>query len=275
MIRINSKIIKINNSIPYFLDVDASKVIDAVRSTGVIVTPAIMHYAHYLISNMKAIGTWDLCTAVYGFVGGTANSHAINWKTIGTYNLTYSGTITHSSNGFKPETIVSYARSFIAANLLSQNSRHLCINSFDDYQSGSGITPIDIGARLTPSFNGDALSNYASSTYPTMIGQSLDGGNYPNSNGAKGFGLITRTSATNVSIIRNQTLFNYSSSSSAPSIVEIIIGACNDSSSSTINPGNGSLRTLNFSSIGAGFTDVQALQQSQIVTNAQAILNRL
>jgi len=97
--------IRLNSSIAYVLDVDASKVIEAVRSTGVTITPAMMHYAHYLISNMKAIGTWSLCSAVYGFVGGTAASHKFNWKDLrdvdAAFRLSYEGSQTNDSNGIK------------------------------------------------------------------------------------------------------------------------------------------------------------------------------
>jgi len=80
MIRHGNSIFNIGGSIPCLFDLDASKVIEAVRSTGVTITPAMRHYAHYLISNAKNIGTWQLSNAFYGFVGGTAASHKFNWK---------------------------------------------------------------------------------------------------------------------------------------------------------------------------------------------------
>ena len=117
-----------NNSIGYVLDVDASKVIEAVRSTGVTITPAMMHYAHYLISNMKNIGTWQLSNAVYGFVGGTSASHKWNWKDLrdvdGAFRLTFinTGDIIHSSNGVSFGGTNGYADSNLLPSLNLNNT---------------------------------------------------------------------------------------------------------------------------------------------------------
>lgn len=43
---------------------------------------------------------WSKCVYFYGFMGGTASSHAIDWKNIGSNVLSYGGTAaTHSTNG--------------------------------------------------------------------------------------------------------------------------------------------------------------------------------
>jgi hypothetical protein len=45
---------------------------------------------------------WDKCVYFYGFMGGTANSHAVNWANIGVNTLSYGGTAaTHSTNGVR------------------------------------------------------------------------------------------------------------------------------------------------------------------------------
>ena len=115
------------------LDSDSSKIIDAVRSTGVVVTEAMRLYVDYIVSNMKSIGTWDLCNAVYGFVGGTAASHKFNWKnpidTDGAFRLSFlGGGWIHSSSGAKPDVsgTLSYARTYlIPSTMLILNSTHL------------------------------------------------------------------------------------------------------------------------------------------------------
>lgn len=47
----------------------------------------------------KTDGIWSKFFAVYPFMGGSASSHAVNAKTPGTFNITWSGTITHDANG--------------------------------------------------------------------------------------------------------------------------------------------------------------------------------
>lgn len=47
----------------------------------------------------KTDGVWSKFFAIYPFMGGNASSHAVNAKTPGTFNVTWSGTITHDANG--------------------------------------------------------------------------------------------------------------------------------------------------------------------------------
>lgn len=44
-------------------------------------------------------GWWSKLAAIYGLVGGTANSHGINWKNPDGTRVTWSGTVTHAANG--------------------------------------------------------------------------------------------------------------------------------------------------------------------------------
>lgn len=50
------------------------------------------------VLDCKANGNWTPLIAAYPVIGGTSGTHAINAKTPGTYNLTFTG-ITHSSSG--------------------------------------------------------------------------------------------------------------------------------------------------------------------------------
>lgn len=81
------------------LDTDAEAVINAIQATGATLTLAQKKACNDRVAAMKNDGTWTKRLAYYGFLGGTAAAHAINWKSPGTYNITWSGTISHDANG--------------------------------------------------------------------------------------------------------------------------------------------------------------------------------
>lgn len=270
MIRQANNIFNINNSVGYILDVDASKVIEAVRSTGVVITPAMRHYAHYLISNMKNIGTWQLSSAVYGMMGGTAASHKWNWKDLrdvdAAFRLTYSGGITHSANGMQGNGTTGYANTFLPQNFNTNlSSLHVSFNSFsnptysDQVEIGCWSS---FGASMvvmqTPQTYITGSFPYADITFPTN---------------AIGYRITSRTSASRITCFANGM-------QGGTSLVTVPVNAISLSFSilglNVVGGGtqNISNRGCSFATIGAGLTDQQAIQQSQIVTNSQNILNR-
>jgi len=266
MIRHNNSIFNIGGSIPCLIDLDASKVIEAVRSTGVTITPAMMHYAHYLISNMKAIGTWQLCNAVYGFVGGTAGSHKFNWKDLrdvdAAFRLIYSGTVTHSANGMQGNGTTGYANTFYNNPTLKRS-----LGYYVNTLGNTGVIELDMGS-LTGA-NGFYLSNRVFNNFIySSIGTSnafyvgaVPKGFY-NSSVEAGNQFIS----VNGSVIgRTAYLVNPSDTNS------ITIGSRNADGAIAFF----SNKRFGFSYIaGSFFTESQSIQQSQIVTNAQNILNR-
>lgn len=52
-----------------------------------------------LVVAMKADGIWSKMRAIYPFVGGSSSTHAVNLKSPGTFDITWSGTVTHDANG--------------------------------------------------------------------------------------------------------------------------------------------------------------------------------
>ena len=265
-----------NNSIGYVLDTDASKVIEAVRSTGVTITPAMMHYAHYLISNMKNIGTWQLSNAVYGFVGGTADSHKWNWKDTrdldAAFRLTYFNSPTHSSNGASTNGTSSYIDTNFnpSLNLTTRNTYlSVYLKSVGTSNSShiTGATNSSIPTSTILMINRPNSSSFISSSslnyFAAIPAQSiLTGCLVGNSNSNNIFLYKNGLDLTNFRAVGTSTVF--------PNL-NVVIGG------SRTNAGVGSFSqiTIPFYSIGAGLTDAQSIQQSQIVTNAQAILNRL
>ena len=273
--------IRLNDSIGYVLDVDASKVIEAVRSTGVTVTPAMMHYAHYLISNMKNIGTWQLCNAVYGFVGGTAASHKFNWKDLrdvdAAFRLIFSN-VTHSSLGIITSGAAdgsSYADTkLIPSTTLTVDNNHM----------SSYVTQNVAGTYLMGAID-DTTNQFQNLTLANRIGSigifgSTGAGNADRiltiaSSNITGFNLGSKNGSALYQLNKQQFLTITTTQDLGSNILptfSIWIGGLQRQIVSP-NP-YASANTFNFSSVGGAISTTQAIQQSQIVTNAQAILNR-
>ena len=82
--------------IPYFyIDPDAINFINSAGITSTTQRNAIDR----LVKRAKLNGWWTKCLAIYPLVGGTATSHAFNLKNTAQYNITWSGSLTHTSGG--------------------------------------------------------------------------------------------------------------------------------------------------------------------------------
>lgn len=263
------------------LDSDSSKIIEAVRSTGVVITEAMRLYVDYIVSNMKAIGTWDLCNAVYGFVGGTAASHKFNWKDLrdvdAAFRLVYSGAITHSATGVLGQSC--FINTFLNPSLvLNQFSTNI---STYFHSSQENVTST-IFAGANDAINGRFfyLKNSASVANRTKIFLSSNTGTQQGANMVNPplnalLGFVSGNLKDNVATLWNKGIkLSTTLAGVAPNIqpnLPVYLFAQNQ-----LGTGASAFdsKLVNFTSIGAGLTDTQAEQQSQIVTNAQLILNR-
>nr|WP_290224360.1 hypothetical protein [Trichocoleus desertorum] len=125
-------------------DPDAQAVISAIEATGVTLSPTQKTACNNRILAHKADQTWAKLIGYYGFLGGTAASHAINWKSPGTYNLTYIGTISHSANGVQASGSGSAANTeynFASAGLLTRSAHLACYS-----RTNIAETSCDMGA---------------------------------------------------------------------------------------------------------------------------------
>ena len=64
-----------------------------------------------LVYYLKYYNLWDKIYTLYPFVGGTEDSHKYNLKDPSSFQLTWSGTITHSNTGVNPDGISGRALS--------------------------------------------------------------------------------------------------------------------------------------------------------------------
>ena len=80
-----------------FLDVDAQFIISSLVSKGTSVHLPHKAAINGFVKSGKANGWWDKCVGIYGLYGDTADSHAVNWKTPGCYDIAWSGTVNHDN----------------------------------------------------------------------------------------------------------------------------------------------------------------------------------
>ena len=124
------------------LDADARAFLSAANITNQTQRLAI----NTLVVSLKNEGLWSLFTAIYPMVGGTAATHIYNLKNPSQYNLTFSGTWTHSSTGALPNGVNAYASTGInTSTVLTQNNNHIAYYSRSNTAAGT-IAKISMGA---------------------------------------------------------------------------------------------------------------------------------
>jgi len=244
------------------VDPDAQAFITAASITD----PTQQGAINQLVLDLKGYSIWTKFKAIYPICGGSASSHAVNLKTPGTYNLTFSTGWTHSSTGMTPNGTSAYANtSLVPSSVLSLNSTHisgyirtnlvsqapmLSSENAASYDNGLYIWPLQNQGYYSVRIN-DNTSTFSTVTYDI-----------------RGFHLATRT-ASNVKKYRVNTteIFNSGVSSTALNTSSIYIGASRNNANYFSNE-------IAFNSIGDGLTDTEAVNFRTAVNAYQVALSR-
>lgn len=173
-----------SNTLAQIFDLDANTFISSASITDSTQKGAI----NTLCINLKGYSIWTKMKAIYPVVGGSAGSHAVNLKTPGTYNLTFSTGWTHASTGMTPNGTSAYANTnFTASGNLTLYNSHLsyysrtsgnpaATQSFMGNNSNTGtfdnkavwnIAYQNTGAALATQHSVASVSDYASATGQT------------------------------------------------------------------------------------------------------------
>ncbi len=263
------------------IDADVWKIINILNQdpNGVRLTQAEVLYVDYLVSNMKAIGTWNLSKAIYGFVGNTAYKQKWNWKDMRdldiAFRLVFSGTVTHTANGFAGNGVSGLANTNFSpsANLLN-NSAGITLystvnttNSTDNTDVGSGDTNNVFRATI---LRGDA--NLAVGIITNTTTTPIDSNFISNTN-VKGFFQTNVNNIEAYSYIRNIKT-NYNSNQFANNTLpspNVFIGALGSVGGVASQFSN---KTFGLVILHEGMTITQTDLQEQHSKIAQNILNR-
>jgi len=254
-------------------DTSSRNYLKAIENAGVV--PSVLQNAasNFLVTSEKAIGSYSLMTAQYPFIGGNAATHKFNVNnpvdTDAGFRLAYTGTVVHSANGMQ-STTGGYAETFLSPSVsLTLNNTHLSVYSTSNVVGSF----VDIGSEVNGS-NRFLLSTVFSSFGPISDQYDTNGGRIiaPMVR-ADGYFLGNRASSTSHKVLRNGTVL----ASNASSGGGLNSATINILRLNTVLAGGFffySTRQLAYASIGSGFTDTQAIQQSRIVTFFNSMQNR-
>jgi hypothetical protein len=248
------------------VDPDAQAFITAAGITD----PTQQAAINTLVVDLKGYSIWTKKKAIYPIVGGTASSHAVNLKTPGTFNLTFSTGWTHSSTGMLPNGSSAYANTaFVpSTNGLTYNNNHLSFYSRtstakDFYEMGSTTSPastdiFSLWTRRTANTAGYDSGNFSTNR---LTASNTDG---------RGFYVNTAPSTTSKIFKNGTSLASKTLSMSSISSVNVYIGG--------LIEGGGSLyysdKQCAFASIGNGLTDTEAANFYTAVQAFQTTLSR-
>lgn len=240
------------------IDPDAQAFITAAAITD----PTQQSAINTLVIALKGYSIWTKFKAIYPVVGGTASSHAVNLKTPGTYNLSFTTGWTHSSTGMTPNG-AAYADTGLNDNtVLSLNSAHI---SFYSRTNVDGLY-CDIGnydAATTSGIN--LFSRFVNEFYGRVHN---DGVGVSNSD-SRGLFLANRVGSTQTRNFVNSTLKLQTIASVAKVSYNVVIAARNRGFYDFYSP-----RQCAFASIGDGLTDTDAANFYTAVQAFQTTLNR-
>lgn len=244
-------------------DADAQAFIDAASITDATQISAV----NQLVLDLKSYNIWDKMKALYPIVGGSAGSHAVNLKTPGTYNLTFSTGWTHASTGMTPTS--AYADTF--ANLSTNFTLYSAHYSY--YVRNNINTGIDIGVTQGGLYTieGWSAARYNNFSFGGFYNQD-DGGIKVASSDSRGFWVSSVTSATNTFLRRNDTTLGTALAANTPANTTIYIGAVHLASlNSAIEFSN---HEFAFAGFGDGLTTTEAADFYTAVQAYQTTLSR-
>lgn len=246
------------------LDPDAEAFLNATGITDATIESAINN----LVLDLKADSLWTKGIAVYPVVGGTSTTHAYNLIDPTTFQLSFFGTITHSSNGMKGDGSSGYYDTGVEQiTHLVRDDVSIGVYSRENIQSG-----VDLGALLPGSTNSTIQTNLrnASNNHTSRV-QSDDLITVSNTNSAV-LGGVTRTSSTDGATFLGNSITTFTGiTSRTPSEAISLTGMALNTNSV---PSIFSARQQSFVWIGLGLTNTDITNLVSINETFQTALGR-
>jgi hypothetical protein len=224
-----------------------------------------------LVLDLKSYNIWTNMIALYPIVGGSASSHAVNLKTPGTYNLTFSTGWTHASTGATPNGTSAFGNTSLQTANIGLNSGHMSFYS----RTNNTKVAVDIGSfksGVQPSYS----YIYTYFTSPTIRDfrycENATLTRLSSPTRTDGFFVVSRTSNTTNKGFRNGSIEASSTSSTASftSTLNNYIGAYNNDGTTSAY----SNREIAFASLGTGLTDSDVTNFNTAISAFQTTLAR-
>jgi len=194
-------------SVSAALDTDAAEYIDALELTTTL-TAVEISAINDLVITLKADGTWDTLYAMYLPIWADADANKYNLKDTFKYNISWSGSLTHGTNGVLSDGTTGYGNTNINQNIIGTT------NFTFGFYSGT-ITTTNAGYEMGVSFFGQVsrLNIVEGSTHSFLIqGLALS----PTFTASSGLHIGTRVSSTDIRYAKNNTIIASSTTSASP-----------------------------------------------------------
>ena len=222
-----------------------------------------------LVVDLKAASIWTKMKRIYPMVGGTADKHKYDLKSLSTG--TFNGGWVHSATGALPNDVNGYFDTDFNASTLTANSTHLSFYS----RTNSGNNGSDIGAflgsdylRLSIALGGTCRSNQYNETNGRIDATAAD---------RRGFFVATRPSNSSHKVFRNGSSIGSDTNSTSLGTLSNVNGTIYIGAAHWINaasPDQYSDRECAFASIGDGLSDADVTAFNTAVATFQTTLSR-
>ncbi len=243
---------------PSSYDADAQIYFAAVSAAGGTLSAIEKDAFSNYVAGLKTDGNWSKLKLLYPFMGGNAASNAINAKSPGTYNITWSGTVTHSATGVDFDGTTGYGNTnFDASSGMSDiNSSHLSLYVMENVQAVGQYADIGFLNGTTSGWFTQIKRN--DGTLYFDCGTSASRVSVAGNTNAIGYYVESRTSSTLSTVYKDGSSFGSNSSANTATHgnfnIKMLVGALN---TATV-PANYSARKLGFVTIGDGLSSGEA-----------------
>lgn len=246
------------------MDSDAQAFLTAASITD----PTISEAIDTFVIGMKSNSLWTKFYAIYPMVGGTATTHKWNLKDPrdldAAYRITWSGTVTHNSNGVTGDGSTGYGNTYLNdETVMTRNNKAgsvYCRTNSDGGFASYGVQGSGVGHHLYIRLGNDSYNRIN------------DGNNGPTNTNSSGFFIGSRVSSTERIIYRNGTsLGTHGSITQATtlSINHYLLGYNNSGTAVAFSP-----RNYCYFAFSSGFTPAEASTYNTLVQAMQTTLGR-
>jgi hypothetical protein len=212
-----------------------------------------------LVASMKADSIWTKFSAVYPFVGGTADTHKYNLKNTATFQVTWNGTVTHNANGITSNGSTGYGNTgFNHSTHGADDDEHLSLYSRSNFSNSAS----DMGggdSYLIPRNTTFRARSQSTLVGTTAVADSL------------GYFSVNRTDSAGFRLRHNATNTDITQDSDSSRLNQSLFLCCRNSSGT---PTDISGRNLAWAAIGLGLTEAEDGDLRTHIQTFQTALSR-
>lgn len=235
-----------------------------------ITDPDLISAVTTLVANLKANNLWTTMDAIYPFIGGTAQAHSCNLRNPDTFNIAWTGGVTHDAFGITGDGVTGYGDTgFTGGNLTPLSALIGVYNRTANPTIGLGVMMMGVdGNNIDDIMTLAVVAPNDLSVTGLLVGNSYDAP----AGDLVGNLMASKTSEHTQSILTpsGTTNMNPGTAGELPDLTLTLL-AFNDD---LLGPTFFYLGTLSFAFMGAGISDSQMSVLAGIITTFQTTLGR-